>query len=144
MARNAIEAAVRHHERDAGRYAVTGRFTGIGRGAVAVSGTAVLAEEIGSLLNGRVLPAKPVPVVPTRESSWAVVFPRFSTVVAESGGELSHAAILLREAGIPCVVDALGSFRASAEGDLVHVDLARGEVVMSSRHLIQRPRMEQG
>ena len=72
-------------------------------------------------------------VVPTLEPSWAVVFPRFAAVVAELGGELSHAAILLREAGIPSVVNAQGAFQAIAEGDRVRVDPARGEVVIEAR-----------
>ncbi|HEX8202930.1 MAG TPA: PEP-utilizing enzyme [Isosphaeraceae bacterium] len=95
-----------------------------------VSGTAVRAEELGTLLNGRALPASPVLVVPTLEPSWAVVFPRFAAVVAELGGELSHAAILLREAGIPSVVNARGAFAGIAEGDRVRVDPAQGRVVI--------------
>jgi phosphohistidine swiveling domain-containing protein len=132
--RDTLEAAVRLGEPDeeAGRAPSSGRFTGIGLGATVVRGTAVRAEALGSLLNGRVLPEAAVLVVPTLEPSWAVVFPRFAAVVAELGGELSHAAILLREAGIPSVVNAQGAFGAIADGDRIRVDPARGEVVIEA------------
>jgi phosphoenolpyruvate-protein kinase (PTS system EI component) len=57
-----------------------------------------------------------------------VGFPRFAAVVADSGGELSHAAILLREAAIPAVVNARGASEQFAVGDRVIVDPTHGEV----------------
>jgi pyruvate,water dikinase len=108
-------------------------FLGIGLGHAPVTGTAVRAAELTSVLNGAALPESPVLVVDTLEPSWAVVFPRFAAVVAELGGELSHASILLREAGIPAVVNARGAYQSIADGDLVHVDPARGEVRVSAR-----------
>jgi len=104
------------------------RFRGIGLGSRSVEGVAVRADDLASLLGGRDLPASAVLVASTLEPSWAVVFPRFSAVVVELGGELSHASILLREAGIPAVVNARGVFEAVAEGDRIAVDPARGEV----------------
>jgi phosphoenolpyruvate-protein kinase (PTS system EI component) len=56
------------------------------------------------------------------------VFPRVGGVVAEIGGELSHASILLREAGRPAVVNCAGIFRAVATGDRLRLDGARGIV----------------
>jgi pyruvate,water dikinase len=100
---------------------------------VAVSGTAVRAQELKSLLNGKALPDRPVLIASTLEPSWAVIFPRFAAVVAELGGELSHAAILLREAGITAVVNAEGAFQHIADGDRVRVDPVRGEVVIEDR-----------
>ncbi len=52
-------------------------------------------------------------VVPALEPSWAVVFPRVAGVVAEIGGELSHASILLREAVAPPSSTAPASTRRS-------------------------------
>jgi rifampicin phosphotransferase len=57
-----------------------------------------------------------------------VVFPRFAAVVADLGGELSHASILLREAGRPAVVNCAGIFRAVTTGDRLRLDGARGLV----------------
>ena len=67
-------------------------------------------------------------VVPALEPSWAVVFPRVAGVVAEVGGELSHASILLREARKPAVVNCLGIFRQVKTGDRLRLDGARSLV----------------
>jgi phosphohistidine swiveling domain-containing protein len=105
------------------------RFWGIGLGSGLVKGTAVRITSLRELLGGRPLPEQPILIASTLEPSWAIVFPRFVAVVADLGGELSHAAILLREAGIPSVLNARGSFAAIADGDGVSVDPDRGEVV---------------
>jgi pyruvate,water dikinase len=97
-------------------------------------GTAVRATRLGEVLGLSTLPETPVLVVETLEPSWAVVFPRFAAVVADLGGELSHAAILLREAGIPAVVNARGAFRALRSGDTLHVDPQSAQV-----HVLSAP-----
>ena len=91
-------------------------------------GTAVRRAHLADLLDGRPLPIAPILVAPTLEPSWAVVFPKFAAVVVELGGELSHASILLREAGIPAVINARGAFRSIADGDILRVDPAAGVV----------------
>jgi pyruvate,water dikinase len=132
--RDAIEAAIASaRQRDHGEAPPPDRFVGIGLGQAQVIGTAVRASTLASILNGRTLPDTPVLVVDTLEPSWAVVFPRFSAVVAALGGELSHASILLREAGIPAVVNAQGAYRAIADGDRIRVDSAWGEVSVEAR-----------
>src|SRR5262249_1090573 len=103
-------------------------FHGIGLGESTVTGTAVVASDLKAILQGPSLPDSPILIAPTLEPSWAIVFPRFAGVVAELGGELSHAAILLREAGIPSVVNARGVLSALASGDRVRLDPARGEI----------------
>jgi phosphohistidine swiveling domain-containing protein len=119
---------------DAAPGAPPARFAGIGlaREAPAVVGTAVRAARLAEVLDRDGLPESPILVAPTLEPSWAVVFPRFAAVVAELGGELSHAAILLREAGIPAVVNAAGVFAALADGDRLRVDPGAGEVRLES------------
>ena len=67
-------------------------------------------------------------VVPALEPSWAVVFGRVGAVVTELGGELSHASILLREAGKPAIVNCRGVFDALRDGERVRLDGARGVV----------------
>jgi pyruvate,water dikinase len=71
-------------------------------------------------------------VVPTLEPSWAVLFPRVAGVVAEVGGELSHASILLREAGRPAVVNVTGIWAAVRTGDRLRLDGRRGVVEVIS------------
>jgi pyruvate,water dikinase len=74
------------------------------------------------------LDADTVLVVPSLEPSWAVVFPRIGGVIAEVGGELSHASILLREARKPAVVNVAGIWQAVRDGDRVRLDGRRGVV----------------
>jgi pyruvate,water dikinase len=74
------------------------------------------------------LDAHTVLVVPSLEPSWAVVFPRIGGVIAEVGGELSHASILLREARKPAVVNVAGIWQAVRDGDRVRLDGRRGVV----------------
>ena len=62
------------------------------------------------------------------QPSWAVVFPRVGGVVAELGGELSHASILLRESRRPAVVNCAGIFREVRPGARLRLDGARGLV----------------
>jgi phosphoenolpyruvate-protein phosphotransferase (PTS system enzyme I) len=50
--------------------------------------------------------------------------------IAESGGPLSHAAIVARALGLPGVVGVHGLFLHVAEGDMVIVDGLRGEVIV--------------
>jgi pyruvate,water dikinase len=93
-----------------------------------VTGTAVRATTLLSLLARDDLPEQPILVVPTLDPGWAVVFPRFGAIVVELGGELSHASILIRETGQTAVVNARGACQAVAEGALLQVDPVRGEV----------------
>jgi pyruvate,water dikinase len=71
-------------------------------------------------------------VVESLEPSWAVVFGRVRGVVADIGGELSHASILLREARRPAIVNARGIFAAVSSGDRIRLDGARGLVEIRS------------
>jgi phosphohistidine swiveling domain-containing protein len=107
-------------------------FPGIPLGPATVEGRALKADSLVGLLrsgataNG--LGPDTILVVPALEPSWAVVFPRVAGVVAEVGGELSHASILLREARRPAVVNCAGIFRQVRSGDRLRLDGARGLV----------------
>ena len=94
-----------------------------------MEGRAVKADDLVSLLSwpGDLGPDV-ILVVPALEPSWAVVFPRVAGVVAEIGGELSHASILLREAGRPAIVNCAGIYRAISSGDRLRLDGGRGVV----------------
>lgn len=94
-----------------------------------MTGTVVRPESIDEVLHRKSWPESRVLVVDAIEPSWALLFPRFDAVVSELGGELSHAAILLREAAVPSVINAAGAFRNLVEGELVRVDPTQGEVV---------------
>jgi nucleoside-diphosphate-sugar epimerase/phosphohistidine swiveling domain-containing protein len=51
-----------------------------------------------------------------------------AAVVTNLGGPLSHAAIVAREFGVTCVVDASGATRRLGDGALVEVDGSTGEI----------------
>jgi pyruvate,water dikinase len=107
-------------------------FPGIALGPAVIEGPALKADDLTSLLatagqNGQALSGS-ILVVPALEPSWAVVFPRVAGVVAEVGGELSHASILLREARKPAVVNCAGIFRQVSTGDRLRLDGSRALV----------------
>ncbi|HKI06255.1 MAG TPA: PEP-utilizing enzyme [Thermoanaerobaculia bacterium] len=104
-------------------------FPGISLGPAVFEGRVVKADDLVTLL-GRPEDLGPdaILVVPALEPSWAVVFPRVGGVVAEIGGELSHASILLREARRPAVVNCAGIYRAVSTGDRLRLDGGRGVV----------------
>ncbi|HEX9941089.1 MAG TPA: PEP-utilizing enzyme [Thermoanaerobaculia bacterium] len=132
--REEIERAIARSEQTRDEAAGRRVFPGIGLGPAVVEGRAVKAEDLVSLLNrADGLGPDAILVVPALEPSWAVVFPRVAGVVAEIGGELSHASILLREARRPAVVNCAGIWRAVSTGDRLRLDGGRGvvEVVQS-------------
>jgi pyruvate,water dikinase len=62
------------------------------------------------------------------DPSWVVLFPAAAAILVERGSQLSHAAIVSREMGIPSVV-AIGGLTAwLRDGDLVELDGATGIV----------------
>jgi pyruvate,water dikinase len=109
-------------------------LTGIGLGPHRFEGRVRRATDLVELLQateageGPPLDAETILVVPALEPSWAVVFGRVGAVVTELGGELSHASILLREAGKPAIVNCAGVFNALRDGERVRLDGASGRV----------------
>lgn len=128
--REAIERACAGAAQAEARAAGRRVFPGIALVPAVVEGRAVKADDLAALLAGSagLLGADTILVVPALEPSWAVVFPRVLGVVAEIGGELSHASILLREAGRPAVVNCAGIFREVRAGDRLRLDGPRALV----------------
>jgi phosphohistidine swiveling domain-containing protein len=60
--------------------------------------------------------------------TWTPLFATIAAVVADTGGILSHCAIVARERGIPCVAGTVVGTHAIKSGMLVTVDGARGTV----------------
>ena len=67
-------------------------------------------------------------VVAAADTGWAPLFLAASAVVTELGGPLSHAAIILREYGVPAVVNVTNATRSLRDGDIVRVDGDAGTV----------------
>lgn len=62
--------------------------------------------------------------------AWTVLFPRAAALVADSGGPLSHAAIVAREYGLPSVVGTGDATRRLIDGQPVRVDGNAGTVTI--------------
>lgn len=81
-------------------------------------------EEFARLDNGDVLVAR------TTSEAFNVVLPLLGAIVTDRGGPLSHAAIVSREAGIPCVVATAEATSRIPNGSHVRVDGTNGEVII--------------
>ena len=61
--------------------------------------------------------------------SWQQVIRGLHEVVVETGGELSHGSILLRESGTPAVTNVAGAATRLSTGDRVEVRAGAGVVL---------------
>lgn len=62
------------------------------------------------------------------EPAWTALFGVVAAVVTETGGVLSHAAIVAREHGIPAVLAVRGATTSYRDGETVTVDGGAGRV----------------
>ena len=77
-------------------------------------------------------------VAPSTDPSWTPAFLKAGGLVMETGGYLSHGAIVAREFGIPAVVNLPGILAHVRDGDEVEVDAARGVVRIFSGNTLDR------
>jgi nucleoside-diphosphate-sugar epimerase/phosphohistidine swiveling domain-containing protein len=82
----------------------------------------VRPETIDDLQPGEILVAEVTDV------GYTAAFCYAAAVVTELGGPMSHAAVVAREFGFPCVVDAQGATKSLPSGALVEVDGRTGEI----------------
>ncbi|ORX01735.1 hypothetical protein AWC27_00380 [Mycobacterium szulgai] len=88
----------------------------------------VRPETIDDLEPGEILVAEVTDV------GYTAAFCYAAAVVTELGGPMSHAAVVAREFGFPCVVDAQGATRFLPPGALIEVDGTSGEI-----HVLELP-----
>jgi pyruvate,water dikinase len=86
------------------------------------------AHIVNSHDDARDIPVGAVLVVGSASSSFTMLAPLASAVVAEGGGLLSHVAIVCREYRIPCVCGVPGVLSSLASGQRLRVDGTRGVV----------------
>lgn len=72
-------------------------------------------------------------VAPTTDPSWSSIMFISSALVVDIGGALSHASMVARELGIPCVVNTGDGTRRLKTGDRVRVDGGKGAVEVIER-----------
>jgi phosphoenolpyruvate synthase/pyruvate phosphate dikinase len=100
-------------------------FTGIAASSGRYTGTVrvILSEaEFDRLRAGDVL------VCPATSPAWSVLFSSVGALVADSGGVLSHPAIIAREFGVPAVVATSVGTTQLRDGQVVVVDGTIGTV----------------
>ena len=69
-------------------------------------------------------------VAPITDPSWTPLFVPAAAVVVDVGAPLSHAIIVSRELGIPCVISATGGTRKIPDGAMIRVDGDTGLVTI--------------
>ena len=72
-------------------------------------------------------------IAPTTDPSWSSIMFISCALVVDIGGALSHAAVVARELGIPCVVNTRDGTTAIRTGDRVRVDGRAGTVEILER-----------
>lgn len=85
------------------------------------------AGDLDALCPGEIL------VCESTSASWTLAFSRIAGCVCDSGGTLSHAAIVGREYGVPTVTACGVATSTIRDGDDVHIDGATGVVTIIGR-----------
>jgi rifampicin phosphotransferase len=119
------------------RHAALDKFYGAGGGtqAAELHGTAASPGEAIGVARvvvdtgdfSRVQPGD-VLVATTTTPAWTPLFPSLGGLVTETGGILSHAAVVAREYRLPAVVGVVGATRVIADGARIRIDGSTGQV----------------
>jgi len=104
-------------------------LSGIGAGSGIVEGPVRVVHDpaVVEIEPGEIL------VASTTDPSWASIMFVSSALVVDIGSVLSHAAVVARELGLPCVVNTGNGTRVLRDGDLVRVDGSAGTVQLIKR-----------
>jgi rifampicin phosphotransferase len=106
-----------------------GLVTGIGVSAGVVDGVVrvVTEPDFAEVESDEIL------VAPTTDPSWSSIMFVSKALVVDIGSALSHAAVVARELGLPCVVNTREGTRLLRTGDRVRVDGTAGTVQILKR-----------
>ncbi len=100
-----------------------GASPGIGTGTVKILKS---PKEIGKIGRDDVL------VAPMTSPDYVPAMKKASAIITDEGGQTSHAAIVSRELGIPCVVGSKNATKILKDGQIVTVNGESGQVFMGS------------
>lgn len=101
-----------------------GASPGVVVGRVRVLGS---PAEGGKLMPGEIL------VAHTTTPDWVPLMRRAAATVTDTGGMTSHAAIVSRELGVPCVVGTRQATHLLHDGEIVTVDATRGLILQGAQ-----------
>jgi pyruvate,water dikinase len=99
---------------------------GIGASPGVVKGYARIASEPFEAL--RKFQKEDILVTSTTDPGWIICMSKAKAIVTDTGGALSHAAIVSRELGIPCVVGTRNATQVLKDGMKIEVDGTNGFV----------------
>ena len=105
-----------------------GALQGIGASQGTARGVARIAqsvEEAARVEKGAIL------VCPFTDPGWTVTLDRVAGVVTETGGLLSHAAVICREYGIPAVLAVPRATERIRDGQMIAIDGLHGSVELT-------------
>ena len=107
----------------------TTTWTGVALSAGVAEGSALVLTE----------PTEPpdepfVLVCPSTDPAWVPLFAKAKALVMETGGVLSHGAIVAREFGLPAVAGLPGIVKGLHSGQRIRVDGSRGTVAVVTNH----------
>jgi pyruvate,water dikinase len=101
------------------------------QGLGACAGTATgIARVITDPANAPDLQPGEILVAPVTDPGWTPIFTSAEAVVVDVGSPMSHAAIVSRELGIPCVLGVRGATKRITDGAKLTVDGAAGTVTV--------------
>jgi phosphohistidine swiveling domain-containing protein len=100
-------------------------YRGIAASGGVATGIVFVARDVEEALHAE---AGAILVCPFTEPGWTPVLDRVAAVVTETGGQLSHAAVICREYGIPAVLGVASATRNLRTGERWEVDGFRGSV----------------
>jgi phosphohistidine swiveling domain-containing protein len=104
-----------------------GELTGAGASPGVAEGVARVVSgpgDFGRVQTGDIL------VTTTTTPAWTPLFPSLAGLVTETGGILSHAAVVAREYGLPAVVGAAGATTGIQDGMRVRIDGTAGTIAI--------------
>lgn len=116
------QQALQHYSlTDKGEILAKGRAVGqaVGQGPARII---VSAEDISKFRDGEVL------ITDSTDPDWEPIMKRAKAVVTNRGGRTSHAAIVSRELGLPCIVGTSNATEQITEGQEVTVSCCEGDV----------------
>ena len=116
----------RRHASEFPYLAAGSRITGLGASAGVHEGRARVVDDPARLEEE--FAAGEVLIAPATDPSWAPLFLLAGAVVIDTGSNISHAALVAREMGIPAVVGARDASRRLRDGQRLRVDGASGSV----------------
>ena len=83
------------------------------------------------------LTADDILVVPYTHVGWTPLFSAIGGIIAETGGQLSHTAIIAREYGIPAIVNVRNAMQLIKTGQRLYIDADAGRIYLKHENSLE-------